>query len=172
MFSILIIGRFSPAPDNGIYVGSGDNGVIYLVGADGKQSVFTRTNTLEVHSLVTGMDGTVYAGTSPNGVLVRIAPNSGGKAVRLMKADEKYVLALALSPDGKMLYAGTGGPKARVYGVPTDGAGKPTVLYESAEGSVTALTVAADGTVYAGTAPSGLVGESFRPENSAASAHL
>ena len=156
----------SPAPDNGIYVGSGDNGIIYQVGADGKQSAFARTGTLEVHSLVTGTDGTVYAGTSPDGLLVRIAPNSGGKVVRLMKADEKYVLALALSPDGKTLYAGTGGPKARVYGVPTDGTAKPEVLYESAEGSVTALTVAPDGTVYAGTAPSGLVVKVSGPKTS------
>jgi sugar lactone lactonase YvrE len=147
----------APAGEAGVYVGSGDNGVIYKIGADGKQSVFARTGTLEVHSLVTGTDGTVYAGTSPDGLLLRIAPNSGGKPARLMKADEKYVLALALSPDGKTLYAGTGGPKARVYRAAADGTGKPEVIYESAEGSVTALTVAPDGAVYAGTAPGGLV---------------
>ncbi|MES2459485.1 MAG: SpoIVB peptidase S55 domain-containing protein [Armatimonadota bacterium] len=147
----------APAPENGVYVGSGDNGVIYRVGVDGKQSVFARTGTLEVHSLLTGADGTVYAGTSPDGLLMRIAPNSAGKPARLMKAEEKYVLALALSPDGKTVYAGTGGPKARVYRVASDGTGAPEVVYESAEGSVTALTVASDGTVYAGTAPNGLV---------------
>jgi sugar lactone lactonase YvrE len=147
----------APAPENGVYVGSGDNGVIYRIGSDGKQSVFARTGTLEVHSLATGADGTVYAGTSPDGLLMRVAPNGDGKAVRLMKAEEKYVLALALSPDGKTLYAGTGGPKARVYRTTADGSGTPEVLYESAEGSVTALTIAPDGTVYAGTAPSGLV---------------
>jgi WD40 repeat protein len=155
----------APAPENGVYVGSGDNGVIYQIAADGKQSVFARTGTLEVHSLVTGGDGTVYAGTSPNGLLMRIVPG-GAKPVLLMKADEKYVLALALSPDGKTLYAGTGGPKARVYRIAVDGGGKPEVLYESAEGSVTALTVAPDGTVYAGTAPSGLVVKVAGPNTS------
>jgi hypothetical protein len=149
-----------------VYVGSGDNGVIYRVGTDGRQSVFSRTGTLEVHSLVTGADGTVYAGTSPDGLLMRISPGSGGKAVRLMKAAEKYVLALATAPDGKTLYAGTGGPQARVYRVASDGSGNPEVIYESAEGSVTALTVAPDGTVYAGTAPGGLVVKVAGPKTS------
>ncbi|MBC8104459.1 MAG: hypothetical protein H7Z41_17930 [Cytophagales bacterium] len=146
----------APAPDGGVYVGSGDNGVIYRVGMDGKQSVWARTGTLEVHALATGAEGAVYAGTSPDGLLLRV-PAGGGKAVRLLKAEEKYVLALALSPDGKTLYAGTGGPRARVYRLPADGTGSATVVYESAEGSVTALAAAADGTIYAGTAPGGLV---------------
>jgi sugar lactone lactonase YvrE len=151
------------APDGagGVYAGSGDQGVIYHVAADGKMTEFARTGELEVHALARAADGTLYAATSPHGRVFAIAPD-GGKPKLLLDAAEPYALALALSGDGNTLYVGTGGAagQAKVTAVTVGGAkGEAAEVYRSGdEGSVTALCVAPDGkTVYAGTSPGGLV---------------
>lgn len=143
-------------PKGGVYAGTGDGGVIYRIAPSGVQVVYARTGELEVQSLAVAPDGTLYAGTAPHGYVFRIPPG-GGAAAPLFQAPEKYVLALALSADGRSLYAGTGGPRARVWRVSLNGSGKPEPAYESAEGSVTALSVGPDGALYAGTAPSALI---------------
>jgi outer membrane protein assembly factor BamB len=146
-------------PAGTVYAGGGDDGAIYRIdaratGDSAPPAVWAKTGDLEVQSLARGAEGTLYAGTAPGGRIDKIGTN--GKPALLFQTPEKYVLALALSPDGRTLYAATGGPTGRVYAVPTAG-GPSTTLYEGAEGSVTALTVATNGAVYAGTAPNGLV---------------
>jgi hypothetical protein len=147
---------WSLAPDGagGVFVGSGDGGVVYRVNVEGGLAAFARTGELEVHALARGKDGIVYAGTAPHGRVYRIAGD--GKPKLLLQTKEKYVFALALSASGETLYVGAGGGKARVYAVPLDG-GAAKTLYESDEGSVTTLAVAPDGSLYAGTASGGLV---------------
>ena len=140
---------------DGVFAGSGDNGRVYHVAADGKCRLFAQTNALEVHALARASDGTIYAGTSPNGRVEKIGAD--GKPVLFFQADAKYILALLLSPDGKTLYVAVGGPKAKVYAVPIGVKGEAAVCYESDEGSVTTLAAAPDSTIYAGTAPNGLV---------------
>jgi hypothetical protein len=87
---------------------------------------------------------------------MRISPGAAAKAVRMMKAAETYVLALAtVAPDGKTLYAGTGGRRRACIAWHPMAAVSPKLIYE-AEGSVTALTVAPDGPSMPGAAPGGL----------------
>ena len=142
------------APDGkgGVFAGTGDNGLIYRVGADGKRAEFARTNELEVHALARAPEGVLYAGTSPNGRVLKIG--SDGKVSTLFQTPEKYVLALALGGDGA-LYAATGGGTGRIYRITPDGKGAK--IYEGADSHVTALAVGGDGALYAGTASSGLV---------------
>ena len=146
------------ASDNagGVYAGSGDTGLIYHV-KNGKAEPFAKTNELEVFSIVRAKSGDLYAGTAPNGRIFRITPD--GKATLLWQADKaKYVLSLRLSADEKTLYAGLGGPSARVVALPL-AQDKPTAqtLYESDESSATALALSPTGELYAGTAPNGLI---------------
>lgn len=145
-----------------VFAGSGDTGIVYRVGEDGKTVPFARTGELEVHALVRAGDGTLYAGTSPNGRVFKIDPD--GKVTKIADFDEKYVFALALN--GTDLYAGVGGPRGRVYRIPvgngTTASGNPEVVYDSTEGSVTTLAIGPQGgeaapALYAGTAPNGLV---------------
>lgn len=143
----------------GVFAGSGDNGVIYHV-QNGKADVFSTTGELEVFSLVRMKNGTLFAGTAPNGRVFRIGAD--GKATKFWEpgANEgKYALALALSPDEITLYIGEGGPSARVVSVPV-GSGSPVsgqTLYQSDETNITALAISPSGELYAGTAPSGFV---------------
>src|SRR4051794_5759368 len=48
----------------GLYAGTGDEGRIYRIAADGNQLVFT-SEASQVLSLAAGKDGVVYAGTGP-----------------------------------------------------------------------------------------------------------
>ena len=146
----------APDTSGGVYAGSGDTGLIYHV-QNGKAEPFSKTGELEVFSLVRAKNGDLYAGTAPNGRIFRVTPD--GKATLWWQAgNAKYVLSLQLSPDEKTLYAGLGGPSARVVSLPLEQA-KPTAqtLYESDESSATALALSPSGELYAGTAPSGLI---------------
>ena len=145
--------------DGTIYAGSGDDGAVYQIGADGKATAWAKTGELEVLSLLRATDGSLYAGTAPHGRIFRISAD--GKATLAFDTKDRYVLAMAASPDGATIYAATGGATGRVYALPASATGASTALlaplYSGSEGSVTALAVAADGSVYAGTAPNGLV---------------
>jgi hypothetical protein len=164
----------------GVYAGSGDNGVVYHVAKDGTLRPFARTGEQQVFCLLRTGDS-LYAGTGPNGRLFKIGVD--GKAERIADFGEKYVLSLTTRHDGDLykdngeIYVGVGGSKGRVYRVKR-GVDKNTgthtafytkeVLYEG-ETSVTALCFAlptpsspqsgfaASYTLYAGTAPNGLV---------------
>lgn len=136
----------------GVFAGTGDSGLIYRIGADGKRAEWSRTGELEVHALARAADGTLYAGTSPRGKVLKIGAD--GKSTLFFQTQEKYVLALGLAPSGD-LYAATGGGVGRVYHITPDGKGE--VIYEGGESHVTALALGRNGTLYAGTAPGALV---------------
>ena len=107
----------APGENGTVYAGSGDNGIIYRAEGGNRLTAWARTGELEVHSLLRSADGTLYAGTSPHGRLFRVGPD-GGKATLLHEFKEKYLLALAFSPDGRTIYVATGGGSGKVYAVP------------------------------------------------------
>src|SRR5437588_6070201 len=71
-----------------VYLGTGHDGKIFRVGADGKGALLYDAAELDVTALVVGRDGALYAGTSPDGKVYRITPD--GKA-------DGSIYALALS---------------------------------------------------------------------------
>jgi hypothetical protein len=137
----------SPAGD--IYVGTGGPGKVYKY-VDGKLALLYDTGEFGVHSLVVDADGSIVAGTAPDGKVFRITPAGEGKL--LCKTPASYVWALC--PDGKGgLYAGTG-PKGRIYSISAAGACKP--LAATNQTHVTSLTMCG-GVLYAGTSEKGVV---------------
>src|ERR1044072_1832498 len=58
-----------------VYLGTGHDGRIFRVGADGKGALLYDAAELDVTALVVGRDGALYAGTSPDGFAA-----SGGTA--------------------------------------------------------------------------------------------
>src|SRR5437588_271023 len=58
-----------------VYLGTGHDGKIFRVGADGKGSLLYDAAELDVTALVVGRDGALYAGTSPDGQVHRITPD-------------------------------------------------------------------------------------------------
>src|SRR6185503_4838607 len=64
-----------------VYLGTGHDGKIFKVAADGRGSLFYDAAELDVTALATGRDGALYAGTSPDGKVYRIT--SDGRRRRI-----------------------------------------------------------------------------------------
>src|SRR5438105_6243343 len=137
-----------------VYLGTGHDGKIFRVGADGKGSLLYDAPELDVTALVVGRDGALYAGTSPDGKVYRITPD--GKAEVYFDPPDKYIWSLAVMADGS-LAVGTG-DKGKLYRVTAAGA-KPesSLLVDTNETHIISLAVDREGNLIAGTDPGGLV---------------
>jgi len=93
------------APDGGLFIGSGNDGQVFHVDAQGKGSVFFDSAELEVHALALAPNGGLYVGTSPDGRVYKVDRN--GTATPFFNSDDKYIWALAVDARGN-LFAGTG----------------------------------------------------------------
>ncbi|MDT4898567.1 MAG: hypothetical protein QOH25_3644 [Acidobacteriota bacterium] len=137
-----------------IYLGTGHDGRLYRITADGRGSLLYDAAELDVTALAISRDGTLYAGTSPDGKVYRITAD--GKAEVYFDPPDKYVWSLAVLPDGQ-LAVGTG-DNGKLYRVGAANA-KPesSLLIDTNETHVISLAVDAKGQLIAGTDPGGLV---------------
>lgn len=140
-----------PDGKGGVYMGTGNNGVILRVTPDGKSSVVYDSPELEIHSLAMDAAGNLLAGTSPNGIVYRIGAD--GKASVLLDADEKYIVALASDSKGN-IYAATG-DKCKVYKISSDG--KVSVVLDTSESHALSLAVDKADNLYVGTGLNGII---------------
>ena len=95
-------------------------------------------------------NGTLYAGTSPDGKVYRIEK---GKATEYFTPKTRYIWSLAAGPDGA-LYVGTG-DQGKIYRVTSAGNGE--LYYDTGQSHVTGLAVDAQGRLLAGTEPNGIL---------------
>lgn len=136
-------------PD-GWVVGTGNSGRVLRIDESGKVTQLFAAAEPEIFAVWADPDGTVWAGSSPNGKIYRFAK---GRAEVWFDPHETYIWALARGADGALL-AGTG-TQGRLYRV--TGKDQGTVLYDSDDTHVRSLAVRADGEVLFGTASEGLV---------------
>jgi len=137
-----------------VYLGTGHDGRIFRVGADGKGTLLYDAPELDVTALVVGRDGALYAGTSPDGKVYRI--DAQGRAAEYFDPADKYIWSLAIMTDGA-LAVGTG-DNGKIYRVRAANA-KPedALLIDINETHVISLAVDQQGQLIAGTDPGGLV---------------
>jgi hypothetical protein len=137
-----------------VYLGTGHDGRIYRVGADGRGSLLYDAAELDVTALAVSGDGVLYAGTSPDGKVYRIGAD--GRAEVYFDPPDKYIWSLALMGDGA-LAVGTG-DNGKLYRVRAAGA-KPesSLLIDTNETHVISLATDAQGNLIAGTDPGGLI---------------
>ena len=137
-----------------IYLGTGSDGKIYKVDANGKGAQFADLNELNVSALAVGKSGELYAGTSPDGKVYRIETN--GTVEYFFDPKEKYIWSLAVFADGS-LAVGTG-ENGKIYKVKTANASaENSVFFDSSETHIISLAADKAGNLYAGTDSSGLV---------------
>jgi hypothetical protein len=137
-----------------VYLGTGHDGRIYRVAADGRGSLLYDAAELDVTALAIGRDGVLYAGTSPDGKVYRITAD--GRAEVYFAPPDKYIWALAFLPDGS-LAVGTG-DNGKLYRVRSAGVKPETaLLINTNQTHVMSLAVTAQGDLIAGTDPGGLV---------------
>ncbi|HXD72268.1 MAG TPA: hypothetical protein VN628_00955, partial [Vicinamibacterales bacterium] len=108
-------------PDGSFFLGTGNDGKVYRVGADGKGALFYSSAELEVHALAPAPNGGLYVATSPDGKIYKV--DKDGKAATFFAPEDKYIWALAVDGKGNV-YAGTG-EKGVVYKISPEGRGVP-----------------------------------------------
>jgi hypothetical protein len=137
-----------------VYLGTGHDGKIFRVGADGKGALLYDAAELDITALAVARDGALYAGSSPDGKVYRITAD--GHAEVFFDPGDKYIWSLAILNDGS-LAVGTG-DSGKLYRVRTAGA-KPesSLLLSTNQTHVMSLAVTPQGDLIAGTDPGGLV---------------
>ena len=148
-------------PD-GWVIGTGNAGKVLLVARDGQVRELFATAEPEVFAVWAAADGTVFAGSSPNGKVYRWRPGHAGAAPAAAEVwfepGETYVWQLAGTADGALLAAtGTQGKLFRIAGLARDGKGTGEVLWDSDDTHVRSVAVLPDGAVLAGTAGEGRI---------------
>jgi hypothetical protein len=141
----------SPAPDGSLFIGSGNDGRLFRVDAQGRGSSFFDSAELEVHAVAAAPNGGLYVATSPDGRIYRI--DKAGAPQTFFDPEDKYIWALAADAKGN-LYAGTG-DKGLVYKVDSNGKGE--VFYRTRATHATALAFDRSGNLLVGTESPGRV---------------
>src|SRR5688500_1960605 len=118
-----------------------------------------------VYALAEGPDGTIYAGTGPQGVVLAV---KGERVSTLLKLDDANVFSLLVDKQGRLLI-GTGGERGRIYRIDKPGEKtdeKPHEVF-SVDGVqyVWQMRQTPDGNLYAATGPNGQVFE-IKPDDS------
>jgi ligand-binding sensor domain-containing protein len=112
-----------------------------------------------VYCLAEGPDGAVYAGTGPNGVLLRVKDDKVTKVYEPQGMNN--IFSLLVDPQGRILM-GTGGEKGQVLRIADPTAREPKVEEVFSENEVQyvwAVCRTADGNLYVATGPNGQVFE-------------
>lgn len=107
-----------------------------------------------VYCLAEAPDGTVYAGTGPNGIVLAIR---GEKVQTFATVEDRNVFSIMVDREGRILM-GTGGTRGRVLRMA--GGGKPVEVF-SAEGVqyIWQMRQTPDGRLYLATGPAGQIFE-------------
>ncbi len=139
-----------------LYVGTGNDGIVYKVSPDGKTTVLFDAKENSITGLATDKQGTVYAVTGPKGILYRISPDGG--ATTLFDRSTAFYTGLKAAPDGS-LYATTVNAVLHFLPSPTD-PNQPVVvpLDNPKDVDFLSLLVLPDSSVAVGT---GNVGEVY-----------
>jgi WD40 repeat protein len=141
-------------PAGNVYLGTGGDGRIFKVDTNGKGSLFSDLNELNVSALVIGKSGELFAATSPDGKVYRI--DSSGKADVYFDPKEKYIWSLALMPDGS-LAVGTG-ENGKIFRVKSANATpESSLVADTSQTHIVSLATDKQGNLYAGTDSNGLV---------------
>ncbi|MEO6906967.1 MAG: WD40 repeat domain-containing protein, partial [Abditibacteriaceae bacterium] len=141
-----------------VYFGSGEdnNAEVFRINAAGDKSLFFKTPGITITSLTVDVSNNVYAAVSPGGKIYKISPS--GKSDLFFDSKQPFVWSLTWDGTHQLLI-GTGGEHGELFRIPTDSKStfdaKPLHIFK--EGHVRAVSVAPDGTIYAGTGAAGVL---------------
>lgn len=146
-----MIWRLLDAGDGSVLAGTGNDGKVFRIAANGTMTTAFDANELQVHALALARDGGFYAGTSPDGKVYSVARDGTSKEV--FDPEDTYIWAMVAAADGT-LYVATG-EKGTIYKVSPDGKAAP--FYKTRATNVTSLALDPSGTLIAGTSSPGQV---------------
>ncbi|MDP9194645.1 MAG: hypothetical protein M3P06_23355 [Acidobacteriota bacterium] len=135
------------APNGDRFFGTGNDGKVYRLRGDDLKLIFTAPEP-EVYA-VTFANGALLAGTSPNGKVYRVDPESG---VHTVWFDPQQAYIWDLEPSGSDVLIATG-VEGKLFRV--NAKAESTVLYDAADTHIRTIAVRKDGTVLAGASGKG-----------------
>ena len=131
------------------FFGTGNDGKVYRLRGAELKLIYTAPEP-EIYAIAS-RDNAVYAGTSPNGKIYRVDPESG-KATTFYDPKQAYIWALRFS--GNDLIAATG-VEGKLFRVTPAGEGK--VWFDSAETHLRSMAPRPDGTMLVGASGKGRI---------------
>lgn len=138
-----------------IYAGGGGPGGsgahIFVIEKNGSGRKLADLDGLEVHALAIDRRGQLYAATSPDGRVYRVAPD--GKTQVYYDPKAKYIWAMVFDSKDN-LYVATG-DQGEIHRVTPDGKG--SVFFKTEESHARSLAVDPNDNLIAGTEPGGLI---------------
>lgn len=134
----------------GWVVGTGNAGRVLLVTGQGEVRTLFAAEEPEIFALWADDDGTIFAGSSPNGKVYRLADDA---ASVYFDPQETYIWGLSRADDGSLLVAT--GTQGRLHRVTEAGQGQ--VVFDSEDTHLRAIKVLPSGEVLLGTAGEGLI---------------
>jgi hypothetical protein len=135
------------APNGDRFFGTGNDGKVYRLRGDDLKLIFTAPEP-EIYA-VTFANGALLAGTSPNGKVYRVDPESGQNTVWF---DPKQAYIWDLEPSGTDVLIATG-VEGKLFRV--NAKAESTVLYDSSDTHIRTIAVRKDGSVLAGASGKG-----------------
>jgi len=129
-----------------VYAATSPDGKVYRIAGKGKLEVFFEPKTKYIWALAFDGAGNLFVATGDPGEIYRVTPD--GKGSLFFHADETHVRSMTQDAKGNWI-VGTE-PRGLVLRVSASGEG--FVLYQMPKREVTAVAVAADGSVYAAAA--------------------
>jgi WD40 repeat protein len=136
-----------------VYAATAPDGKVYRVDAAGKAEIFFDPHAKYIWALAFSKTGDLFVATGDQGEIYRVTPAGAGSIyfrteethVRSMAMDGNDNLIVGTDPSGLIIRVQTN----RSAGAGASPNGEGFVLYEAAKREITAVAIAADGTVYA-----------------------
>ena len=134
-----------------LYVGTGDEGKVFKIDAQGKGTLYFQSKELNIFALALDSAETLYVGTSPDGKVYKVTGPE--QSTEFCEPGTKYIWSMVFD-DADNLYVGTGANGA-IYKV--DKSGKKSDYYICNDNHVVCLTKDNNNNILAGTSPGGLI---------------
>ncbi len=130
------------AADGSLFVGTGDQGIIFRVDPAGRSEIYYETGQAHVTSLAFDAKGRLLAGTEPNGILYRIEARN--RASVLYDSSLAEIRAIRVASDGVIYAAAQGGAGMRRALAPPAVQPGATGTTPASQTTVTTVTVTDD----------------------------
>jgi sugar lactone lactonase YvrE len=134
-----------------VYAATSPDGRVYRVSASGQADVFYDPKAKYIWAMAFDKAGNLYVATGDQGEIHKVTPAGAGSV--FFKTEETHARSLAVDASGNLI-VGTD-PSGLILRVSLTGqaagqaAGQGFVLYQAPRREITAVAVAADGTIYA-----------------------
>ena len=138
------------APSGDRFFGTGNDGKVYRLRGDELKLLFTAPEP-EIYAIAF-RGGALYVGSSPNGKIYRVDPESGAQAT-FFDPQQAYIWAIEALDSGD-LAVGTG-VEGKLFLVNSKGEGK--VLYDSPDTHIRSLAARRNGSLLAGASGKGRI---------------